>query len=292
MRQRILVSLLCILILFNLKTFCQKIEYVDSSEVYLLSLFKFENDVENFYKKDWLNLNNQNTLQVLLLKATQNIQFHLITGDNKYNFVPINDSLKINYIDTIIKKYAIANMYFLTNWKYNPISTIDSTLYFENTDTSIIIKYLMYRNNPLMKKYIKNVYMSPFFDNGDILEGRLINDFKSNEVGYSNILQAEVHNTVDQCLFSDNGTYYMLLKVSLTYVIIDDINMDYLYCNKNPLNGLHSQFDDYFYIDNKIPVRIKYFEKNNKKPIAIPLYIKLLKPYNDKYRFYLDRIIE
>jgi len=283
-----IVNLTFFLFFLILNSFCQKIEYVDSSKVYILTIFRFENEKEHLNTKHWSTFNNQNTLQVILLKANDDIQNKLITGDNKYNFISINDSLNINFIDTIIKNYAISNLYFLTNWKYNPISSFDSTLYIYNSDIFLINKYLTYRNNPVINNYINKVYMNTFFDDGDIVEGRIINPFKSYQIGYSNRFKEQIVNHSNQFFFSEKGTYYMLLKVNLIYVIIDDINMDYLYCDKNPINGLHSQYDDYFYIYDKIPVRIKYLEKNNKKPIAIPLYIELLKPFNDKYHFYWD----
>lgn len=94
----------------------QKIESIDSSEVYILSIFNYNSDslISSSLPDD--KVNNPNTLKVVILEKDNKIipdfQSHLITGDNKYNFISTKDTFLLNYIDSIIQKYFIANTLF------------------------------------------------------------------------------------------------------------------------------------------------------------------------------------
>jgi len=282
--------LFCILFLsiINFEVFCQRIEKIDSSEVYILSLFRFENDKIHTSNRDKLYTENksQNILQVYVLDSRESFQFHLITGDNKYNYISLNDSIKINYIDSIIGNYAFANMYFLRDMSKDPISIIDNNLHLDNDDSTIINKYLYFRNIFKNPNYQDD---ASFYENlhQDMIDGRLINEFYNTIIGFDYFFNKSSFGKLDDCIFKEKGLYYMLLKVNLTYIVIDDQDQEYLYCNKMLTLGEHPCKDE-FLICDKYMMKIKYFIKDDKKPLAIPLNLILVKPFTDKYRYYYD----
>lgn len=263
---------------------CQRIESIDSSEVYILSVFNYYTDSLNKDKIRDYQINTPNTLNVLILKEDDEIisefQANLITGDNKYSYISKNDTFHLKYINLLIKKHFIANIFFQVPLFRYPLDFIDLS----NSDSLIINNLIEIKKQPQIENYILTHYID-YLSFIDIVDNRLMNDLISvingKSLKDSNLVIHEI-----KCPFIDTGTYYMLLKVKMVYFVIND--------EKEKLLGVFDplvlpSYNNEFFICNLIPTKQIYHKKNSKNLLAIPLYVELLKPFNDINRIYMEK---
>jgi hypothetical protein len=280
------ISTLIIFIYFNsFITKGQKIEDIDSSEVYILSIFNYCTDSLNSSGIPLNEINTTNTLKVMILekenKLMPEFQTNLITGDNKYNYISKKDTFLLSYIDSIIQKHFIANTLFLIPLYIYPLDSIDLSY----SDSLTINRLTDLKGQPQIIDYKTNHYFN-YPSNKDIVDNRLINDFILVMHGVS--LKDGSHFSFyhDQCPFIETGTYYMLLKVKMIYIVINDDNENFIEKYK-PLE--FQCYNKKVYICNNIPIKLINHKKNSKNLLAIPLYVELLKPFNDINRIYMEK---
>ena len=273
--------ILCNILLAN----GQKIESIDSSEVYIISIFNYNSDslISSSLPDD--KVNNPNTLKVVILEKDNKIipdfQSHLITGDNKYNFISTKDTFLLNYIDSIIQKYFIANTLFLIPLYIYPLDSIDLSY----SDSLIINRLNDFKEQPLLIDYKANHYLN-YPNSKDIVDNRLINDFILHSQGVS--LKDDSHLSFynNRCPFIETGTYYMLLKVKMIYIVIIDEYENFL----EKYKPLELQcYNKNVYVCYNIRTKLINHKKNSKNLLAIPLYVELMKPYNDINRIYMEK---
>jgi len=268
-----------------LVTNCQKIEFIDSSDVYILSIFNYKCDsLTRDYSDDFSIPNTTNTIQAVILKNDEAIvseyQIHLITGDNKYNYISNKDTFHLKYIDSIIQKKIIANVLFPVHIYKYPLDSLDLS----NSDSLFLKRFVKYKEQTYIKEYKLNQYLTNEFTI-DIIDNRLINDLISVINGKS-LRDGRRGISKGQCPFIETGIYYMLLKVKMVYIIINDENERFL-GSFNPLEL--NTYNKNILICDRIPTKMIYYKKDFKNLLAIPLYVELLKPFNDINRFYIYR---
>ena len=75
-------------------------------------------------------------------------------------------------------------------------------------------------------------------------------------------------------------------KIKMTYIVVNDENEKFL-GSFNPYNL--PSVNKNILICGTIPTKLIYHKKNSKNLLAIPLYVELLKPYNDINRIYMEK---
>lgn len=262
---------------------CQTIESIDSSTVYIISIFNYYTDSLNNNKDNGFGSDTPNSLQVMILENDENFnpgyyQRNLITGDNHYNYISKKDTCSIQLIHSLINNHSIANLYFLTPLYEYMLDSID----FKNSDQILVSKYFELKKQDEIKKYFQEHFMTSDYIT-DIVDNRLVNDFML-------ILEGPFLNTYirsqyeNKCPFIETGMYYMLLKVKMIYLIVNDKDEFFI---KNRAPWSLQIFNKTTKICKYIPTKISYYQNSTKKLLAFPIYVKPLKPFNDIQRVYI-----
>jgi hypothetical protein len=232
----------------------QPIIKFDTSEVYVLSYFEYsghpDSSSSNHYR--YLMLKNNNNLTKLLKPGLTTYRY--ISPSKKKLLTRIENMIDDTFITNCIVE--ISSPYFARWMLFLNTHPPDSS-----TESKTIRKIIT--DSILSKKM--------FWENPDIADGRIVRELQL------------LGNSADKL---KGGTYYMLLKMRISSIIIDDSKNDHRTQGRTPSFYFYSPRSGTITFSTQAPyiycqlIRMK--DDKNRTLLALPYQFEMLHPYKSK----------